>query len=207
LAVLVHFDIPQAIPFGSSITGTKVAAKVGLPEDIVLRILRFAVTSGYFVEEPAGSFWHNSVSARLAHSKPLRDIALTSTHELLQIFTKLPDALDLLKNSKDGEKPALAFDVAFPGYQKGIFEFVQKNPVAAQHYHAFQSGKVQTSRWSQRNIAEGWDWAAVGSGTIVDVSLIDDLRSFDIDSLDAYFEICETGRRLARTNLYRIGTC
>lgn len=173
----------------------------------MLRILRFAVTSGYFVEEPAGSFWHNSVSARLAHSKPLRDIALTSTHELLQIFTKLPDALDLLKNSKDGEKPALAFDVAFPGYQKGIFEFVQKNPVAAQHYHAFQSGKVQTSRWSQRNIAEGWDWAAVGSGTIVDVSLIDDLRSFDIDSLDAYFEICETGRRLTRTNLYRIGTC
>lgn len=91
------------------------------------------------------------------------------THELLQIYTKLPYALELLKNAKDGEKLALAFDAAFPGYEKGIFEFVQKNRVAAQHYHAFQSGKVQTSRWSQRNIAESWDWAAVGTGTIVDV--------------------------------------
>lgn len=158
------------MPLESSISTADLVAKTGLQEDIVLRMLRYAIGNGFFVEKSEGVFAHSAVSARLARSEALRDIVLTSTHELTKIVTTLSDALEAQKNAKEGEGPAAAFNVAFPGHHD-VFALAQKDPIIAKHYHMFQVGRAKTDRWSAANMIRSWDWASVGSKTIVDASI------------------------------------
>jgi len=168
LAVLVRFKLPQSVPLESSINIAELVAKTGLQEDIVLRMMRYAIGNGVFVENPEGVFAHSAVSARLARSDALCDIVQTSTHELTKIVTSLSDTLETQKNAKKGEGPTIAFNLAFPGHDN-VFSLAQKDPIIAKHYHMYQIGRSKTDRWSAANIIRSWDWASVGSKTIVDV--------------------------------------
>ena len=170
LAVLVRFGIAQSVPFGSSTTGAEVATKVGLPEDIVVRALRYAIGIGFFVEEPVGVFKHNAVSAHLAHSETLGDIVNISTHELTRMVTSLSDTIEAQKKAKEvGEEgPAAALNLAFPEYSS-VFDLLSKSPAVAKKYHLYMAGRAKTGRWSAANVTKSWNWASVGSKTIVDV--------------------------------------
>ena len=170
LGTIVRFAIPQSVPLGSSTTGAEVATKVGLPEDIVVRMLRYAIGIGFFVEDRVGVFRHNAASARLAHSEALRDIVNISTHELMRIVTSLSDTIEAQKKAKEvGEEgPVAAINVAYPGYSS-VFDFLRKSPAVAKKYHMYMAGRAKTDRWSAANVIKAWDWASVGSKTIVDV--------------------------------------
>lgn len=170
LAVLVRFGIPQSVPLGSSTTGAEVALKVGLPEDIVVRTLRYAIGIGFFVEESVGVFKHNAASAHLAHSETLRDIVNLSTHELTRMVISLSDTFEAQKKAKEvGEEgPAAAANVAYPGYSS-VFDFLSKSPAVAKKYHLYMAGRSKTGRWSAANVIKSWNWASVGSKTIVDI--------------------------------------
>lgn len=170
LAVLVRFAMPQSVPLKSSITGAELATKVGLPEEIVVRMLRYAIGVGLFVEESTGVFGHNAASARLAQSEALRDIVYVSTHQLTRIVTSLSDTLAAQKEERErgGQGPATACNVAFPAYS-GVFDFLSKEPAIAKKYHLYMAGRAKTARWSAANVIKAWDWASVGSKTIVDV--------------------------------------
>ena len=158
------------MPLGSSSTGAEIAAKVGLPEDMAIRMLRYAIGNGFFLEQSVGVFAHSATSARLAHSASLRDIVNVSTHELTRIVTSVSETLEAQKKAREsGEQgPAAAVNVAFPGYAS-VFDFLSKSPAVAQKYHLYMAGRAKTDRWSAANVIKSWDWASVGSKTIVDI--------------------------------------
>lgn len=168
--MILRFDIPQNVPFGSSISAKDLAATVGLSEDILARSVRYAIGNGIFCEPNAGYFAHNASSAVLAHNEHLRNIAVTGTHELSYILLKLADTLKL-QQEKGAEGPQAAFNVAYPDYHN-VFEFLSKNPASAGRYHLYMVGRANTSRWSMRHLQTAWDWASVGSKTILDVECI-----------------------------------
>lgn len=163
----MRFDIPQNVPFGTSISAKDLAAAVGLSEDVLTRSVRYAIGNGIFCEPTAGYFAHSASSAVLAHDEHLKNIALTGTHELSYILLKLADTLKL-QQAKDAEGPQAAFNVAYPEYDN-VFEFLSKNPASAGRYHLYMVGRAHTSRWSMRHLQTAWDWASVGSKTMLDV--------------------------------------
>ncbi|KAI1781131.1 putative O-methyltransferase [Hypoxylon cercidicola] len=165
--VILKFGIAENVPLGGSITSADLASKVGLPEDVLLRSLRYAIGNGLFVETAPGVFAHSAASAAVAHSQSLRDIALSSTIEQAQMLLRLPETL-ALQQQKGAGAPHAAFNLVFPKYQN-IFECLAKEPELAKRYHLYMMGRVKTDRWSTANIVKSWDWANVGSKAIVDV--------------------------------------
>lgn len=157
------------MPFDTSISAKELATTVDLPEDIVARSVRYAIGNGIFCEPRAGMFAHNASSALLAHNEHLRNIALTSTHELSYILLRLPDALKL-KQEKGCKGPQAAFNVMYPEYHN-IFEFLSKDPAAAQRYHQYMVGRMHTSRWTITHLLNAYDWTTIGANTIMDVCL------------------------------------
>lgn len=169
--VILQFKVAENVPFGGSVTSADLAAKVGLPEDVLLRSLRYAVGNGLFVETAPGVFAHSATSAAVARNQSLRDIALASTLEQAQMLLRLPETLALQQQKKEGaEVPYAAFNLVFPKYEN-IFECLAKEPELAMRYHLYMMGRVKTDRWSTANMVKSWDWANVGSKAIVDVSL------------------------------------
>jgi len=166
LAVILRFNVAQNVPFNKSISATDLAKAVNLPEDTLTRTIRYAIGNGIFHEPTAGVFGHTASSAALAHNEHLRNIALTSTHELSYILLKLAEALSQQqKKGKDG--PVAAFNIEYPQYSN-VFEFLSKDPESASRYHNYMVGRVMTSRWGLGHLQTAWDWASVGSKTIID---------------------------------------
>ncbi len=167
LGILVRFEIPQNIPFGTSISVQDLSSQIGLPEDIIARTVRYSITNGLFSEPSPGYFRHTSASASLARNKHIQDIALFSTHEISSIVVKLADSLKLQQErGRDG--PAAAFNLAYPSFDNA-FEYFDKNADTSARYHSYLNGRVKTSRWMVRHLTTTWDWASVESGTIIDV--------------------------------------
>ncbi|KAI0181361.1 putative O-methyltransferase [Hypoxylon sp. FL1284] len=166
-AVILRFQIPENVPLGGSIKAADLAAKVGLPSDVLLRAMRYAVGNGLFVEAAPGVFAHSAASAAAARSPSLRHIAVAGTNEQAQMLLRLHDAL-ALQQKGGADAPHSAFNVVFPRY-RDIFECLANEPELAKRYHSYMTGRVQTDRWSSANVARSWDWANVGSKTIVDV--------------------------------------
>ncbi|KAL6719035.1 hypothetical protein ACLMJK_003270 [Lecanora helva] len=182
LAVLVRFSLPQLVPSSSGgISSADLAAKADLPEDVVVRMMRYAVGKGIFEEvetsESGRVFVHNASSALLAKSEYLRDIVSHGTRELSWLMLRVADALESQQKhkqsgnaggaiSKDGP-PDAAFNVVFPG-EKNVFEFLQKQPALAGRYHKYMVARHNTSRWTIEHMLGAYDWANVGGKTIVD---------------------------------------
>ncbi|MCJ1403879.1 hypothetical protein MMC11_007102 [Xylographa trunciseda] len=166
LAVILRFNISQHVPLDSTISTKDLASAVGLPEDIVVRSVRYAIGNGMFCEPETGKFAHSASSALLAQNEHLRDIAVTGTRELSYILLRLADALKM-QHQNGREFPQAAFNLAYPEYHN-IFEFLGKDPESAQRYHKYMVGRAHTSRWTIGHIITAYDWAAIGSKTILD---------------------------------------
>ena len=195
LAVLVRFSLPQLVPFSSGISATDLAAAADLPEDVVVRTMRYAVAKGIFEEAPSGRvFTHNASSALLAKNEHLRDIVSHGTREMSSILLRIADALELqqkqgrreeqqkklegLDGAEEGSTPkevangppAAAFNVVYPD-ENNVFEYLSKQPALAARYHKYMVARHNTSRWTIEHMLGAYDWASVGSQTVVDVSL------------------------------------
>ena len=196
LAVLVRFSLPQLVPYSSSgISATDLASAADLPGDVVVRTMRYAVAKGIFEEAPAGSvFTHNASSALLAENEHLRDIVSHGTREMSSLLLRIADALELQQKQGRREKqpkklegldgagegpapkevangpPAVAFNVVYPE-ENNVFEYLSKQPALAARYHKYMVARHNTSRWTIEHMLGAYDWAGVGSQTVVDVSL------------------------------------
>lgn len=153
-----------------------------------------------FSEPSPGNFRHTAVSACLAQNEHIQNIALFSTHEISSVIVKLADSLALQQEKKEAG-PAAAFDIAYPSFENA-FELFNKNADASGRYHNYLNGRVNTSRWSVHHFTTAWDWASVGSGTIIDVRAIS-MRSLFLN-LDQI--LTSVGRRIFRPHLQGTGS-
>lgn len=196
LAVLVRFGLPQLVPLSSSgVSATELASAPDLPEDVVVRTMRYAVGKGIFEEAPAGRvFTHNASSALLAKNEHLRDIVSHGTREMSSIMLRIADALELQQEQGRREQrpkkpegldgagegsaprevadapPAAAFNVVYPE-ENNVFEYLSKQPALAARYHNYMVARHNTSRWTIEHMLGACDWASLGGKTVVDVSL------------------------------------
>ena len=163
----MRFGIPQKVPFGSTISLLDLAAATGLPEDILTRTVRYAITNAIFTELSPGQIMHSAASATLAKNKSLHDMTVFNSGFSTRIVVSLGDALKA-QHDKVPDAPETGFNVAYPNY-KNMFDYMGKHTEASQEFFNYLDGRSQLPRYVVDNTAEAWDWASIGFGTIVDV--------------------------------------
>ncbi|KAK8127939.1 hypothetical protein PG984_009047 [Apiospora sp. TS-2023a] len=167
LATVLRFDVATNIPLEGSIGAEALANKVGLSPDVLVRILRYAIGNGLFIETAPEVFGHSAASACLAQSKDLSAVGRMTTGWGAKNMISIPEWLKQQQKLGDAG-PQAPFNVAFPEYEN-VFEQMDKDPGVAKDYHAYMTGRAGLYRYSHANLAGAWDWSTVGAKTVVDV--------------------------------------
>ena len=165
----MRFEIAQSVPSEGSISAEDLAIKVGLPADILKRIVRYSIGNGLFSEPTEGYFAHTKFSAYLAEHEHVRDIASIASEELAIMNLHMAETLSQQK-VRGSEGPAAAFNVAYPDLPNA-FAYIGADPTRGQRYHKYQAGRTKLPMWDVKHLVNSWDWAdKIGNGTFVDVS-------------------------------------
>lgn len=165
----MRFEIATRVPLEGSIGAEALADKVGLPLAVLLRLLRYAIGNGLFIETAPGVFAHSAASAYLAQSTDLSAVGRMTTGWGAKNMLSIPEWLRQQQQQRGIAGPQAPFNVAFPEYEN-VFEQMDKDPEVARDYHAYMTGRAGLYRYSHANLNGAWDWSTVGAKTIVDVS-------------------------------------
>ncbi|KAJ5196749.1 hypothetical protein N7449_007228 [Penicillium cf. viridicatum] len=164
--VIYHFKIHEAVPLQGSISYGELAQNVGLPERQVERFMRQSTLNGIFAEPKLGYIAHSAASAVLLRNKPMHDWYGHCLEELFLAGAKLADALDEHPGSEEPEESAFskAFDTTDP-----IFTFLEKHPDRQARFFGTMEGVGKEYGHSLLHVVNGYDWAALGKATVIDV--------------------------------------
>ncbi|KAL7622417.1 hypothetical protein AAE478_007922 [Parahypoxylon ruwenzoriense] len=165
--LVTRLNLPQHVPLESSISIKKLAANVGVPENLLARILRYAIANGVFAEESPNVIRHSASSAALVRNPHLANIVHFGTEFLGNILLKVPDAV-LLKRDDPANAPDAAFNIAYRT-NESLFEYFHKNADLTRKYHEYLAGRVNTPLWSVDRLREAWPWASKGEVAVVDI--------------------------------------
>ncbi|KXT10700.1 hypothetical protein AC579_5052 [Pseudocercospora musae] len=110
---LIHFKIFEAIPLGrgESITYSELARKCDVNEDILRRIVKYAITNHIFHEPESDEVAHTAYSAILVTDAELRAEIGFEVEEGLPVATNLVEAHEKW-SMKDGRGNRAAFQIA-----------------------------------------------------------------------------------------------
>ncbi|KAJ5724250.1 hypothetical protein N7488_002285 [Penicillium malachiteum] len=169
LELLIRFEIAQNVPFDSPIEISTLSTKVNLPEDDLKRALRFAISNGIFEEPTPSNISHSALSRALATDTHLRNALCFSAEWTGGVLTKTAKYLAL--RGEQGEKnvvPKTSFGFAL-NTEEDFFDYMIHNKELNAKYHKFLMGRANTPMWSMDRLRAAWDWASLGSKTLVDV--------------------------------------
>lgn len=174
LQVVNEFNIPQAVPLDGEASFAEIAAKVGLPEAPIRRIIRHAMICRIFCEPRPGYVAHTAASAVFLRTPEICSWVGHNLEEVWPASVKIPDALRLYGDSEEpGES---AFNIAF-GLPKEIpfFRFVDADGEGDKkgwRMQRFSQAMKYINSGASHNteyIHAGFDWKGLGGGTVVDV--------------------------------------
>ncbi|TLD09724.1 hypothetical protein PspLS_11350 [Pyricularia sp. CBS 133598] len=186
LGLLQQLDFFNAVPLGGSATYEDVSGHTKLPESLVRRILRYAMTMRLFAEkEPnSDSIVHTGITAHAVRS-PEFQAWLWHISIVQPAFHILPDVLRKLY--VDGSRQEVsetelesAFCILDPdrtGKPTTHFEFLQREQPGrpqgwreAMFSQAMSSGRHMPGLHLEQLVRSSFDWAGLGTGaTVVDI--------------------------------------
>ncbi|KAI0415687.1 S-adenosyl-L-methionine-dependent methyltransferase [Xylaria grammica] len=111
VGILLEFNIPELVPLEGGISLSELAEKVGLLEDKLARIVRYAITNFVFHEPEPNYIKHTPLSAALARDPAIATFFRFSVTDIAPIAVALPRAL--LKWPQTESITECAFNAAF----------------------------------------------------------------------------------------------
>jgi hypothetical protein len=163
LHALNYFDFFDAVPLGGSATYAEIAAKVGLKESIVKRLLRYSMTNHIFTETApgSGSVVHTAASAHLVRNKLLRCWVAHNCEEIAQGETRFPEALRKWgqEDTDDGDPKHCGLGLVFNG--KNFFDVIGEDE---DKERGLPKGYRRAQVWPGYDCAHGGSEYAGGSG-------------------------------------------
>ncbi|KAJ5734956.1 uncharacterized protein N7483_000081 [Penicillium malachiteum] len=166
IELLIRFEIPQNVPLDSSIEISALSTKVNLPEDDLRRTLRFAISNGIFQEPTPNTISHSALSTALDTDTHLRNVLCFSAEWTGGVLTKTPKYLALRAEGKNVPKTSFGFSF---NTEEDFFDYMTHSKELNAKYHNFLMGRAHTPMWSMDRLRAAWDWASLGSKTLVDV--------------------------------------
>ncbi|TGJ87886.1 hypothetical protein E0Z10_g869 [Xylaria hypoxylon] len=155
VGVLLEFNIPELVPLEGAISLGELAAKVGLLEDKLARIVRYTITNFVFYEPEPNYIAHTPLSAALVRDPQFATYLRLSLVDLAPIAVALPRALR--KWPKTDSITECAVNAAFDT-DETFFEWLSRN---ATRQARFDRGMAGFSRG---------DGAAAGRSSNIDIA-------------------------------------
>ncbi|KAI0100071.1 putative O-methyltransferase [Nemania sp. FL0031] len=166
LKFISEFGIANHVPVDGEITYGDLAAKIRVDEAALSRILRMAIANRVFREPRPGVVSHSSVSRQIADDPNMADWVSSNVNEMWPSAERLVDAL---KKWPSAEEPnQTGFSLA-NNTTDSFYTELSKNPERARRFAGAMSFFTTGEGYSLRHLTEGFDWSAIGSGTVVDV--------------------------------------
>ncbi|KAL8765648.1 MAG: hypothetical protein Q9209_007328 [Squamulea sp. 1 TL-2023] len=164
---IVKFGLASAFPDGQDEASfADMAAKSGLPEATVRRLLRHAMAFRIFQEPREGIVRHTAASKALADTPLLRQWIGMMSEELWPAAAKAVDALNKWPGSEEPNNTG--FNIA-NNTDATIFDEISKHAVRDQRYADAMTFSSRRPDLEPNRILEGYDWNSLGESTIVDV--------------------------------------
>ncbi|KAK0614842.1 O-methyltransferase-domain-containing protein [Bombardia bombarda] len=166
LRVIYCLKIAEHVPLSGSISMASLAAKLDVHPTPLARILRFAYTMRVFhqpVDQP-DTVAHTALSAAISTFDPYLWIQLSETTKTHAASFNFPRALK--------EWPASPLTLTDP-QGRDFWRIIQEDDPDGRGMERFSAAMrtyMQTSHGSSNTyLVDGFDWAGLGSGTVVDV--------------------------------------
>ena len=126
-----------------------------------------AITSGLFAEPESDRVAHSSASYLIASDPFFEAWANSVTGFLVDAGSSFPQASEKWPMSSDPAHSAfsLAYQtpMPFPGY-------IQQNPLMMKNFMGFLKATQKIEANDLRHLTNSFDWASLGSATVIDVS-------------------------------------
>ena len=139
-----------------------------MPVKSLKTVMRLAMTSNLFSESEAGEVCHTATSAAFVTNPGLHDWAVFMTSRATPTANKLVEATEKWPNTV--RKNETAYNIAFDT-ELTFFEHLKTDPQRMKEFESYMKQVQQAEGTALRHLVQGHDWAAIGNGTVVDVSL------------------------------------
>jgi len=126
-----------------------------------------SMTGGFLSEPEPEHLAHSRISAQFAAQPALQDWANFMTRYSAPTAERIAEATQ--KWGDTVRKDQTAYNVAF-GTDMPFFEHIGREEETAALFARYMRSQGQSEALAMRHILEGFDWAALGKGHVVDVS-------------------------------------
>lgn len=168
LQVIYRFKLAQNVPLEGGATYAEVAEKSGLTEHRVSSVLRQAAMNHMFYEDSPNHVVHTAISAVLVKDPEMMNWVGHFTEEGYPTNARWSETLQKYPKSQElNEAPfAVAFDYKKPG---GFFQYMAENEGPQKRFYDAMKGVGKAPGVDHSHVANGYDWAKLGKGTVIDV--------------------------------------
>ncbi|KAF3025037.1 hypothetical protein E8E14_014355 [Neopestalotiopsis sp. 37M] len=144
----------------------QIAESSGLLENDVSQIIRRAALQGIFAEIRPGIVAHTAPSRLLAEDSVFRDWVAWNVQDLWPATSRTVAAMAKYPKSEEPNETGFAL---FNETDKPVYEFFSDHPEKARRFANVMRALSNRSDLALTHTVTGYDWRALGYGTVVDV--------------------------------------
>lgn len=169
LQISWRFKLPQAVPLNDCISYENLAAKVGLDQGVIERVMRTLMTRGMFHQPDPDHVSHSRLSATLATEQWPDALFSMVFGWATPAIMHVADALTKWGSS---QKPnETGFNVA-KNTDKTMWELLEQDLEAQKMFGKFMNFTSDVFGVID-GLISGYDWAGLGDAVVVDVSRVE----------------------------------
>ncbi|KAB8262555.1 S-adenosyl-L-methionine-dependent methyltransferase [Aspergillus pseudonomiae] len=163
---LCHFRIFHLVPLEGSIAYADLAILAKAPEPQLRSVVRMAMTNGLFHEGPPHHVTHSATSALLRNDADSYDWAVIMSDLSVPAAFAMVEAHERWPGSIEGNQTA--YNIAVDT-ELSFFNHLAEHPDRKRQFAGFMRSMSRSQGTDAEKLAEGWDWAALGHASVVDV--------------------------------------
>jgi hypothetical protein len=153
---------------GCSVLIAEIAAKCDIPSDVLVRLLRQAMTYGLFWEPSVGMIAHTELSKEMIRLSPLLSYQL---EVCLPSSLRLPEWIQEAHGGTTGSKHKSAFQIAHATTDTW-WSYAEKRPELIRNYGLYMALITNGGPHDVSHVVSGFAWGNLGDDAIVfDVGL------------------------------------
>lgn len=168
LGWLCHFDVLARIPRDGTISYSELANATGVPKLQLRSVARMVMTSNFLCEPTPNEVAHNAVSALFICNSSIPNWARFMVKFSAPVATAFAEATE--KWGVTDKKNETAFNVALKT-DLPFFNFLSQSSGLAESFASYMRSVQSNYGTSLKHLLSGFDWAGVGEGVVVDVSI------------------------------------
>ncbi|KAI1379802.1 sterigmatocystin 8-O-methyltransferase [Hypoxylon crocopeplum] len=185
LQAISRYSIANLVPLGGRISFAELAKQTGLKDQMVMRLLRHAMTMRVFREPEPGLVAHTKASKLIASSHMNAWLRI-GTHEMWPAATKMPDALEKWPGSQEPNQTGFSLS---RNSTQSIYDFVGSTPERGSQFAQVMGIWASRPDYAPSHAVNGYDWAALSSSFSASDQSMQRIRVVDVGGAQGHVAI------------------